>query len=89
MPEKPNSRLTALKCYLHEWWYTLIIGYVSFAVALFLFCVMWTTAFLGFNMVGTVDFWTGVIIYELSLVGAVFVFILLGSYRKSKVVTIT
>ncbi len=87
MPNKPKHRIDAVKCYLQEWWYTLIIGYVSFAVGLFLFCVMWTTAFLGFHMVGQAEFWNGIIVYELSLVGALFVFIFFGSYRKSKVTT--
>ena len=88
MPE-PKRGLNSIKRYLQEWWFTLTIGYLCFAIALFLFCVMLTTAFLGFASVGQAAFWNGVVIYELVLLGAVFVFVVFGSYRKSKVSDVT
>ena len=89
MPDKPKPGVKAIKRYLQEWWFTITIGYLCFAVVLFLFCVMWTTAFLGFAAVGTAVFWSGIVIYELVLVGLVFVFAFFGSYRKSKVSEVT
>ena len=89
MPNKTKRGLNATKSYLQEWWFTLTIGYLCFAIALFLFCVMWTTAFLGFERVGQAAFWNGVAIYEAILVAILFVFIFFGSYRKSKVSDVT
>jgi hypothetical protein len=89
MPDKTKRGLNVIKCYLQEWWFPLTIGYLCFATALFLFCVMWTTAFLGVASVGQAVFWNGVVIYELVLLGVVFVFVFFGSYRKSKVFDVT
>jgi hypothetical protein len=85
MSDKPKRGLNAIKCYLQEWWFTLTIGYLCIAIGLFLFCVMWTTAFLGFASVGQTNFWSGVVVYELVLLVAFFIFVFFGSYRKSKV----
>ncbi len=74
----------AIKNYFREWWFTLTIGYAAFAVAVFLFCFMWTATFLGFSHVGDAVFWTGIAMYELVLLGLVFVVAFLGSYRKRK-----
>jgi hypothetical protein len=76
--------LAAMKRYVLEWWFTLVIGYVASAVGVFLFCVMMTIAFIGFSGLTSFEFWSGVVIYESILVVLLFLVIFLGSYRKKK-----
>jgi hypothetical protein len=88
MSDPPKRGLNAMKRYFKEWWYTIIIAYIALAVGLFLFCIMWTVTFLGFDQLGTTVFWNGIIIYEAALVAIVFVFVFFASYRKRKVITL-